>query len=395
VRRAKVAAPLALVLALLPVFLVGALGVFISQDLGADSARLGAAVTAFFLAAALGSVPGGLLVERIGPRRGLLLASGGTAVALLLISGVVRSWGGLAAALVLAGLVVGTADAAANATLSRTVPDGSQGWAFGVKEAAIPTATLLGGLAVPGIALTVGWRWAFAGASLLAVVLWPLAPHPPQADGHRSVGRHRGRLVRRGPLVVVAVGAACATAANTNLGIFLVETAVARGVMPGPAGLLLAFGSVAGISARLVAGRRADRAARDHLRTVQAMIAAGSLGFLAIALADGSLLLTGGALLGFACGWGWSGLLFFATVRLNRAAPAAATGIVVAGLSLGAALGPAMFATVISFTSLRAAWVATAAIAAFGAGLLHVGRRLVGRTADPTGQTTGQRHVAE
>ena len=78
---------------------------------------------------------------------------------------------------------------ASNLTLSRSVPAHRLGLSFGVKQAAIPLATLLAGAAVPAVALTVGWRWAYVIASGLAVLALLGAPRggeyvrAPQADG--------------------------------------------------------------------------------------------------------------------------------------------------------------------------------------------------------------------
>ena len=49
------------------------------------------------------------------------------------------------------------------------VPAGRQGLSFGVKQAAIPVSTLLAGAAVPTVALTLGWRWAFVLGGLRAM----------------------------------------------------------------------------------------------------------------------------------------------------------------------------------------------------------------------------------
>src|SRR5205823_1137887 len=68
-----------------------------------------------------------------------------------------------------------------NLTLARSVPAHRLGLSFGVKQAAIPLATLLAGAAVPAVALTVGWRWAYviaAGLAVLALVGAPRAGEP-------------------------------------------------------------------------------------------------------------------------------------------------------------------------------------------------------------------------
>ncbi len=55
----------------------------------------------------------------------------------------VRSWGELIAALVVSGVANGVIQPAANRYVSRTVGEGRLGFAFGVKQAAIPAATPL------------------------------------------------------------------------------------------------------------------------------------------------------------------------------------------------------------------------------------------------------------
>src|SRR5829696_7279082 len=58
---------------------------------------------------------------------------------------------------VIAGLANAVSHTAANLSLAREVPASRQGLSFGIKQAAIPVATLLAGLAVPTIAVTLGW----------------------------------------------------------------------------------------------------------------------------------------------------------------------------------------------------------------------------------------------
>ncbi|MST35344.1 MFS transporter, partial [Acidimicrobiaceae bacterium USS-CC1] len=73
--------------------------------------------------------------------------------------------------LVAGGLANGAMQPAVNLLLARTVDDRRQGLAFGVKQAAIPTSTLLSGLAVPALALTVGWHVAYLVAAGLALLV--------------------------------------------------------------------------------------------------------------------------------------------------------------------------------------------------------------------------------
>ena len=61
-----------------------------------------------------------------------------------------------------------------------------QGLALGIQKSGIPTASLLGGLAVPAVGLTIGWSWAFVLGGLLAFAVSlgvPAIAAAPSAEG--------------------------------------------------------------------------------------------------------------------------------------------------------------------------------------------------------------------
>lgn len=170
------------------VFLTGALSVQLTGELAFGVAGLGLAVGVFRGTAALTSVHNmGRLVDRLGSVRSLRLAAA--------ISSAGIAWTSVSlvtftAWLVLAGTANAIGQPATNRLLHRLIPPERQGIAFGVKQAAVPTSTMLAGLAVPAIALTVGWRWAFALPTLLLVLLILL-----------PAGSGSGRRCRHGVLV--------------------------------------------------------------------------------------------------------------------------------------------------------------------------------------------------
>ena len=380
--RATLAASLSTVLGTLPVFLVGALAVFIRADLRFGEAALGLAVATFFGLAALGSYPAGRLAERLGA--GPTTAAGAvlSVASLLGIAALASDLVTLLVFLGLAGVSNALAQIGSNLALARAVPAHRQGLAYGLKQAAIPTATLLAGLAVPALALTVGWRWAFGLAAALAL---PLAlVHEPVrvSSGHRAPSDtvERRALPTRA-LVILAVGAGCAAGAANSLGGFLVESAVTDGVDAGRAGAVVAVASALGVVTRVGLGWGADRLQRTHLRVVAVQLAVGALGFALLAQGRGGLV--PGALLGFLGGWSWPGLLNFAVVRANRTAPAAATGVTQGGVFVGGALGPVLFGSLVSVGSYPTAWRAMAALGACGSVLVLIGDRVLRRDVAP------------
>ena len=317
----------------LPAFLTGRLAVQIRDELNFGEGALGLAVAVFFASSALASVFFGRVVERIGFSLGMRLAALTSAVTLFGVAVFARSFSALIFCLVLGGLSNATAHPATHLFLARKIPQERQGLAFGVKQAAIPTATLLAGLAVPILATTVGWRWAFASAAALALVIALLIPKG-RMKVNSSPNVMRNGDARLAPLVLLALGMALGSAAANPLGAFIVESSVAAGLQVGVAGLLLALGSAAGIGVRVMVGWITDRRQRGSLNLVAGMLIIGTIGFLLLASGAQWLLLIG-TLLAFAAGWGWPGLFNFAVVKTSPGAPAAATGITQTGASGG------------------------------------------------------------
>ena len=358
-----------------PAFLTGGLAVQIRAELGFGEGALGLAVAVFFATSALASVVFGRVVERVGSSLGMRLAVAVSAASLLAVSALAGSWWGLVACLVLGGLGNSISHPATHLFLAREVPHGRQGLAFGVKQAAIPVATLLAGLAVPSVATTVGWRWAFAGAAALALCVALLVPGGGEG-GIRRVKDARAGDVPLAPLVLLALGIGLGSAAANPLGAFTVESAVAAGIEVGTAGLLLALGSAAGIAVRVLFGHVADKLESGRLRIVAGMLGIGTVGF--VLLASGVVpLLVIGVVLAFAAGWGWPGLFNFAIVKTNPRAPAAATGITQTGASSGAAAGPLAFGFIVEGASFGTAWLLYGALALVAAVTILVGRHML------------------
>lgn len=360
-----------------PVFLVGGLAVQIGQDLGMSPAGLGLAVAVYFGVSALTSMPAGAAVERVGApaaaRAGIIISS----LSLLAIAVAAHSYPVLVVLLGIAALANSLGQLAANAALARVRP-GRQGVSFGLKQAAIPAATLLAGASVPAVALTIGWRWAFVAAAVAAAAALLLVAAP--APGERPAGtRSPGGAGRTatGALTVIGAAVALAAAAAGALGIFLVDSAAARGIAPGLAGLMLTIGSVACIAGRIGAGWLADRrGTHGDVMAVVTLLVIGAAG-LALLAAPGNLAMVLGVLLGFGFGWAFPGLVNFTVVQLHPHAPAAATAITQTGVYTGGSLGPLAFGAAAGAGGYPVAWLGAAVALLVGAGLMLVARQLL------------------
>lgn len=351
-----------------PVFLVGGLGVQLQQEFHFGAAKLGVAAAGFFGVAALFSRAMGSLVERIGANRGMRLAAFGSALCLfgLALAGN-TAW--LMVLVWLAGLPNSLGQPASNLLIAQGVPVRRRGMGFGVKQSSIPAATLLAGLAVPTVALTIGWRWVFVIAGVLALLAALVVPWLPQAERtNRSSARTDSPSAGWRVLLLLAISGGLGSAAANALGAFVTITAVEVGFSPPAAGLVLSLGSVAGLTIRLLAGVVADRTELNLLRVITGMLVVGSLGY-ALMGVDSPLVFLVGVSVGFGAGWAWPGLLNFAVAKFAPDRVASATSFTQTGIYVGGSCGPLLFGFFAEHAGLTGAWLA-AGVAAIIAGVL-------------------------
>lgn len=355
----------------LPAFLVGSLGIQIREDLHFSKSSLGLALAAFFLSCALGSMHAGKLADRIGPRRSMLLANVVGGLCLLAVATLARSFGSLLAILTVGSLGLMIAGPATKVVVAREVARHRQGLAFGIQMSAIPLASLLGGLAVPAIGLTFGWRWAFAGAVLLALVGLLLLPPDTPADVPAGAGPAGGfHQIALRPVLILGAATTLGSAAATTLASFFVVSGTGVGFSEGVAGLMLSAISALVIVLRIVFGGTADRFETSHPQTLAALFLVSALGYVLL-VTDVKVLFPVGGLIALAFGWAWTGLMIHVVVRHHPHAPGVASGVIVAGLNLGSVFGPVLFGAIDDRTSTAVAfgvtggWSLLAAVAAF------------------------------
>lgn len=360
------AATMSNVIAVLPVFLMGALSVPMRRDFGFSEVGLGVAVSLFFGVSALASVGGGWYSQRFGARAAITCGTLGSVACLLGIGVLTSRFEHVLALLCMGGCANAVSQPGANLMLAQVVPAGRRGVSFGLNQASVPIATLIAGLAVPLLALQVGWRWAFAVPTALAallVIVWPRDVVPPTGPLEQVRVDGGGRRPYA-PLALLAAAAAFGSAAANSLGAFSVASAVARGFSEGSGGLWLVTGSLCGAAGRLLWGWVADRRGGDHLRGVVLLMVAGAAAMLGLGHATGPVPLTLATVVGFSAGWGWTGLFNHAVVQRNERTPAMAIGVVTSGVFLGGATGPLLFGVVARHLGYTTAWSAA------GAGLM-------------------------
>lgn len=364
----------ALCLAVLPVFVVGALSERIGDDLRFGAGGTGAVVATFFVASGAGAVPSAMLTGRIGAssavRLGLVLSAG----AALATAVWVESFWQLLITMAVGGSVVGLVDTGGARIISDLVRDRRHGVAFGLKEASVPAASMIAGASIPAISDRLSWRAVFVAGAVAAPALSFLLPNAGAAVADRArAGPASGS---RPSLVLFAAGIALAVGAATAAATFLVPaTTSIADTSAGAAGTVLAVASVASIVVRVGLGLESDRRpARAPAVMVWALVL-GAAGAAVLAVGGPTATVVLGAVLVLGAGWGWTGLAFVLAVRSRPDVPSSAAGVVLTGLSIGGAGGPAIYGGIASLVGYRAAWLAVVVALLAGAGLIRVWSR--------------------
>lgn len=330
---------------------VGALSPLVVADLGLSRAELGSLATVTFGVAAAVSVLAGSRVDTWGGRRALmgLFAAGGVSVA---VTAVAPTLPWLWAAAVLVGATQGMANPVTNRLIADHVPRGRQGVSVGVKQSGVQMAQTVIGFVLPPLAVVVGWR----SSMLLGVVLAAVGVGVARLAIPGSRGRAAAAAGGRhgvDPLVWwLATYTFVMSLTIQPVQIYAPLYGFERvGLSAGIAGMATGVLGVAGVAARILWGRVAERAgAPERTLTTLAAIALVSV-----------LLVAGGAhvspwmlWVGLA-GFGGSAVAVNAVamltvVRRAGARTGQASGVVGLGLYLGFMVGPLGFGALVDTT---------------------------------------------
>ncbi|RVA37440.1 MFS transporter [Mesorhizobium sp. M7A.F.Ca.US.001.01.1.1] len=175
---------------------IPATAVVLRQGYHLGNAELGLALGLLGLGVALSELPWGLLTDRWGDRRVLLIGLGATAAWLLVMAMlVVPTKAGtpdvtlLSASLFITGLLGGSVNGSSGRAIMGWFRKNERGFAMSIRQTAVPLGGGLGALVLPSLALAFGFAAVFgvlAGASALsALFAWRWLHEPPTAgEGH-------------------------------------------------------------------------------------------------------------------------------------------------------------------------------------------------------------------
>ncbi|MFV9673255.1 MAG: MFS transporter, partial [Acidimicrobiia bacterium] len=365
---------------------LGILATFIIDDLAISRAELGIVLGLVNVAAAVLSPVAGRITDRIGGKKALI-ALFVTAGATFLILGTAVAYGVLFVGALTGAFAQATANPATNKLIAEDVPAGRRGVITGVKQSGVQAGIFLGGLTVPTLAITLGWRGAYLIVAVVPLVfavvaVWAIPTAPKTTAEHRT--RSRGPLPRAiwwlagfGFLMGIS------GAVTFLVPLFAEEVLGFSPVVGGIAAAVIAFVAVPG---RILWSRYAERsgAFRGSLGVMAILsIAAAALFYASGAVA--AWLIWPAAVLIAAGSSSWNSVGMVAVmVEAGVASTGRASGIVLFGFLTGLGIAPPIFGAIIDHTgSYDLMWLLSALAAAGAAAVIVAWRRSARESVTP------------
>jgi sugar phosphate permease len=155
---------------------------FMAKDFGLSPLGMGGVLSAFFIGYALMQLPGGLLADRFGPRRVMILAIVGWSF-FTLLTGLASSLPVLLGIRVLFGASEGPFPPSASKTIALWFAPDEVGRANGLILAAVQIGAAIAPLCVAWIIVEWGWRavfyWLLVPGLILALLVWTVVKDAP------------------------------------------------------------------------------------------------------------------------------------------------------------------------------------------------------------------------
>jgi ACS family hexuronate transporter-like MFS transporter len=356
---------------------LGSLSPIFVTTFGLSKAELGLIFTALMLGSACFVGAAGVVTDRWGERR-ILLFSGMAMTIALLAATLFASYAWIVACIG----VFGAGYAASTPAGGRAILawfDRDRGFAMGIRQTGVPVGGLLGALTLPLVAHVAGYRGAFAFAAVIVAVttLIAYAGYREQRDDDApattlaSVVRGMRALARDPRLIAVTLTCMTLVSVQAALNAFMTVTGVAVvGTSAAVAALAFACAQGAAVCGRLGWGYLSDRVLNgERLVPFASICVLAACGAATLALVRTG---TVGALFGAAIvlglsAAGWNGLMAATISEIGGSERAAsALGIALTAIFLTSSAAPTGFGALADHTSLRVAWLATAAVGVLG-----------------------------
>ena len=339
--------------------------------------ELGAVLSAGLLGAGVALIAAGVLVDRIGARRSMLLGTAIGAAGLAAAAGA-DSKHVLFCSLVVFGVGSAVVPIAGTGALFRAYPAARRGWALGVRQTAVPLGGAIAAVAYPALYALGGTRLTLA-VSAAAVALsggWfalGLAGDEPRVE--RRPGRALGEILRAPGVVTLLGVAACYIVVLQALLAYLVPAVREAGLSQLTASIAYFGVNAAAMVARIVWGSVADRGGGSRrVRTlveVGILAAVGAVVF-AVALHTGPVAVVLAAILFGLGALGWNALVYVsAGERVDPSLAARSVAVAATVVFVLSGVATPLLGALVDEVGWDALWAATAVVAGLGAFLAH------------------------
>jgi MFS transporter, ACS family, hexuronate transporter len=351
---------LALIMAAQTMANVGPLGIpsiapLIREDLGLSMAQAGSFLSAYYIGAALMSLPAGWMADRWGVLATMVLGQAIIAAGLFGVAGS-GAFSLLTVIMVGAGAGYGMLNPTTAKAAMAWFPRRQRATAVGFKQVGLPLGGAVGALIMPYLALWLGWRPSVMVPAILVaavgVVTWLLYHDPPHSDyaaRGTAGGPSLARVLANRDLWLVALStlvfAGMQTVWMSFLVLYLTDVLLLSLVQ---AGRYLVMAQMAGMAGRVIFGMLSDGYFQGRRRVVLVIAGAGSTACSLVmaetgAGTDASLLAPLAVAFGF-FGIGWNGVqhtLLAELVGPRGAGTAVGLGLTIS--SFGVSLCPPLF----------------------------------------------------
>ena len=349
----------------------------IEQDFDQSDAGMGVFYFLNAVTYAIGSLGGGILTEKFGRRRVLVLAAASLGLGLAVL-GTVPIWAAVLVASVLMGFGAGAIDGGVNGLVLDLYPE-ARGRALNTAHLFFSVGALASPLIVGRLVETgVAWQTVVVGtaaatlpfALLLGLVNLPHGRHTQEAvRGGTSVGRP----ALSWPLIALAVAISCYVASEIGVSSWLVRFLDPAPLTLATTGLSLFWAGLA--VGRLISARISDRFDHLHYAIVSALIAAvATVAAVLVPSVGASILLF--AVVGFG-----SGPVFPLIVAIGGERYPARSAAVSGFLTASAVAGSVIYPPIMGFLSVNVG-LAVAMLGAGGLAFAAAGALLLARGPD-------------
>lgn len=337
-----------------PIFLPGATSQLISKSINFGPGGIGVIFTLYWLFSVVGAYISRNDHRPFSIQKRISQSVLITALALAFIA--IYPQFGIWVGPAIGGAVYGYSQPYTNLLIMKECSNRIHGFAYGLKQAAIPAATLISSLAVPIIAVPLGWRQLFGIIAFFTLIYSLFLAKNSQTIISKSQNKSTAKLKLNWHLSMLALTGSLGAMVGNSLGGYLIISLTDSGFSLTAASFIAAVSSVANIIVRIIAGVAADRGKKSPYRYLEFMFVFGMIGTLFLLTNINSIQIIG-SILAYAGGWGWAGLLHYVTGAAYPGKERQATAVSQMGVSLGASFGPLIFGCLFSYAGAQIAWI--------------------------------------